>query len=193
MLRLSVVLVLLSSAAEACPGGDALEHGIRFEIAGGETETFRRHGPHVVAATYAIAGGPVSQVLLAQGLYMIEAVDIQDGALVPPSRTTYTFEVEPGRMPRPVAGAVWHTRVTVSEGGDPMVEPQRYSYGAETQVSFGPCTYVMTPVEIRYPQAAEDTVEFIHYLPELGLSYLARTTWERGEERYHYLGIEALE
>jgi hypothetical protein len=193
VLRLSLILLFASTAAVACPGPDALERGIRFEIAGGESESFRRQGPHILSATYAVEGDPVSRMLLAQGLYMLELIDIEDGAFVPPSRATYTYEVEPGRMPQPMAGATWSATVTVFEGGSVVTERQVFGFGGESQVSFGPCTYRMIPVEIRYPDAEDGTVELVHYLPELGLSYLARSTWDRGEERYDYLGIEALE
>ncbi|MDQ2091321.1 hypothetical protein [Marimonas arenosa] len=51
-------------------------------------------------------------------------------------------------------------------------EKQVYDFGVAEQMRIGDCSYTMIPVEIRYDDA-DDDVDVLHYLPELGISYFA--------------------
>ncbi|MCB1333218.1 MAG: hypothetical protein KDK26_06090 [Roseivivax sp.] len=194
-LMLPVALCLaapLAAQTPPCPTAEDLATGIRFRIEGGDTETFRRHErPGVIEALFQAHDGYASRVLLGQGLYLLELIELENGVLVPASRTTYGFPQAPDAMPVPVPGGGWTVRVgSLTEAGTDS-DTQTYSFGPMTEYSFGACTYRMIPVHLRYASDAE-LMDVLHYLPDLGISFLSESRYTGGSDSYRYYSVEAL-
>ena len=187
-LALSVIPV---TAFADCPTVSDLETGIRFTIEGNETETFRTTAPGVVTSIYTFGDGADLRVLLGQGVYLLELIDIENGKPLPDTRTTYSYPERPADLPAPQPDATWQTTAAVFENGTLRSETQSYTSGTPTRVSFGPCSYDMFPIEILYSgdQTSTDT---LHYLPEFRISYLASSIGQEATDVYTYLSIEAL-
>jgi len=190
---LHLVLMALPTAILAdCPDKANLATGIRFGIDGGDSETFRTRVPGVIAATYSEAQTPVSRVLLGQGVYLLELIDLENGAPVPGTRTTYSYPSKPADLPVPQSGGNWSVTAAVFDRGELRSETQSYRFGPLTQVSYGACRYDMFTIEITYPDEREITKDLLHYLPALGLSYLAKATYDNTTDTYKYISIETV-
>lgn len=196
---LAVILAASPALAQAqCPTAEDLTKGIRFEIEGGDRETYRSFASGVIAATYESSEPPASRVLLAQGVYLLELVDLAEGPVGPDSRvqpgsrTTYSYPMKAPDMPVPAPGGSWQVTAAMLSQGEIGSEKQHYGFGAMTRISFGACAYDMFPIEITYPGEDGGTVDLLHYLPALGLSYLAASTYDGSTDRYNYIAIEAL-
>ncbi|MCR8550353.1 hypothetical protein M4578_21230 [Salipiger sp. P9] len=186
------LLALPSGALADCPSSADLDRGIRFHIEGGDTEVFRRYGPDVIASVYS-SGGEDTRVLLGRGMYVLEVADMSQGAPVAESATVYAFPMAPSEMPLPSPEAGWTVNVAVKEAQGLDQELQIYSFGPLSEVSFGECVYTMIPVIQSYRPDPFEVVDFVNWLPELGLSYLVRSTDVDGEDRYVYSGIERVD
>lgn len=194
IMALSLALQTISGTALAqCPTSEALAAGIRFGIDGGDTETFRSFAPGVIVSLYEAADPPASRVLLAQGVYLLDLIDIEDGKPQPGTRTTYSYPMKPPDMPVPQPGGSWSVTAAVFDMGDLRSEEQVYSFGAAATATYGTCRYDMVPITITYPGDTGDAVDVLHYLPSLGLSYLAQSTYDGTTDRYDYTSIEAVD
>ena len=133
--------------------------------------------------------------LLAKGLYLAEVIDFSGDTLDPATRLTYSYPMDFAEMPLPTPGGNWNTGATVLGSDGMNVENQVYSFGQFTTLTIGACSYQMMPIEIRYPVQEEDTeaVDTLHWLPDLGLSYLAGSQQGQEVDRYDYVGISAVQ
>ncbi|WP_417206097.1 hypothetical protein [Antarctobacter sp.] len=195
-MRLHVVamsLVLAGPTLADCPVAADLDTGIRFTVDGADTEEYRRSGPGVVESLYISAEGATSRSLLAQGIYLIELVDLVDGSPDQDTRTTYAF---PGRaedlaLPEPGQQVVYD--LVRNSLGDLQSERQTYDFGQVGILNFGACEYEMIPIEIRYDPDETGSVDLLYYLPGLGFSYFAGSDHADGSDRYMYTNIEVIE
>lgn len=187
------LLVLPAAALADCPTADDLEKGILFHVDGGDREVFRRFSDDVISSVYSYGdGGPESRFLLGRGMYLLETTEVENGVTLAGSKVVYAFEMGVDEMPLPTPEAGWTTDVIVREGTFLDTETQIYSFGPQTQVSFGACTYDMIPVIQSYRPDPDEVVEYVNWLPELGISYLVRASYPDGDDRYVYNRIEAL-
>lgn len=196
-MRCVALLLFLTSAAPAlavCPRATDLDHGIGFDIAGGEQEEFRRTGDHMIESRYYFDAESGARNLLAQGVYLVEVVDLEHDRPVPATRATYSYPLQPDQMPVPVPGARWDTGVVILSSEGISSETQVYTFGEMTRISFGDCTYDMMPIQIGYRAGSESSeqVDLIHWLPELGISYLAGSVIDGQEDTYDYIAVYRL-
>lgn len=183
-------LGLLSTGAvwADCPVAADLDKGIRFTVNAQESETIRNYGDGVLLSLYEVEGATGSHVLLGQGIYLLQLMDIEDGKLLASTRSTYAYAMRPSEMPVPTPNGGWSAQY-MFEGFE--AQSVEYVFGALTKQSFGECSYDMIPVDAVYQPAGDH--EILHYFPELGLSYLAGY-YDNGKlERYSYVGISAVE
>ncbi len=185
----SLLLANPGALAAQCPTEDDLAEGIRFGIADGAYETFTRQSDNTLAAIYGTQDGPESRVLLARGMYLSEVINYESGALDPSSRLVYGYAMPLDALPTPSPNGSARISVTVNESGKLSQETHIYDFGPEATVNYGPCAYKMIPAEVRYEPSEDDAVDYLEWLPELGLSYLVRSRWDAGDERYEYLSI----
>ena len=183
----------LAQAQTTCPTGADMTKGVRFHIVGGESETFRQLPNSVVEARYQLSPGEIIRTLLAKGVYLLEVIEFENGKALFDTRTTYAFPLEPTNMPAPNPGNGWSTTVAKLDMGELGQEVQVYSFGQMVTQTYGACSYQMMPIEIQYPEEDDSKRrEILHYLPELGLSYLAEYHGQDGSDVYIYTNIEVL-
>jgi len=195
MRGLTLALICLGhSAMAACPTASDLEAGIRFDIAGGEWEVFTRLPNGIIASEFFLEPGLSSRTLLARGLYMVELIDLENGDFVPGTRSTFAFPVAQDDMPDPQAGGGWNLQVAVTEPEGFFVETQVYEFGAPQKQTYGPCTYDMIPVSFWFAEGEIDPelYDVLHYLPELGIAYLAEAKGGEYADVFNYVGISAM-
>ena len=169
-----------------------LEVGITFKVKDNGTETFSRYADGVVAGIFRASDGYESRVLLAQGVYLLEYTDLENGQPDQSTGTTYAFPVAPTKMPPPQPLGAWNGEVGTREGDEFGKEIQSYQFGALTEISYGACTYGLITVQVHYDDE-DETMDLLHYLPELGLSYLAGSDYgpedDRKSDRYTYYEV----
>jgi len=182
-----------AAAQTACPTGADVDRGVRFHLATGETEVFRRLDSGIIESHFAYDGENSLRLLLAKGIYLLEVVEFNNEAAVSGSRVTYGFPLAPAEMPEPTAGGGWTVTVARLERGSLDSETQSYSFGNPTTQTYGACTYSMLPIEISYPLDTDSKrLDVLHYLPDLGLSYLAGFSDSESTVTNTYTAIEAL-
>ncbi|WP_323766613.1 hypothetical protein [Antarctobacter sp.] len=186
-------LVLAPPALADCPVAADLDAGIRFTVDGVDTEEYRRSGPGVVESLYISADGAISRSLLAQGIYLIELVDMVDGSPDQDTRTTYAFPGRAEDLALPASGQQVVYDLAVNTLGDLRKERQTYDFGQAGILNFGACEYEMIPIEIRYDPDESGSVDLLYYLPGLGFSYYAGSDHADGSDRYMYSNIEVIE
>lgn len=191
-LAASVLLAAMASAGLAtCPTQADLDGGIRLTMVQGETEVLTRLDPLRANSVYQSEGGYETHALLARGLYVLQLVEFENGDLVAGSRSTHSYELEPQDMPLPVPGGQWVTKSASLDADGLTTAVEIYRFGAETRVTWGACGYTMIPVTISYPD--DTSTDLLHWLPELGVSYLAGYTDDEGEAFFDVLAIEAVQ
>lgn len=188
MLATMAALSAAPGAARACPTAADLDRGIRFQVDDTATEVFRRLSGTRVQSDYG-GDGFVSRTILVKGLYLAELVDVEDGAPVPRTRTTYGLP-DASDLSEPVPGESFRVSVR-SDGPDGTeTEDQIYTFGRAATVNFGACAYDMVPVDLSY--VGSDVREVLHYLPQLGIAYVAEYHDDDVDEHYTYYRIEAV-
>ncbi|MBY5931769.1 hypothetical protein KUV51_02055 [Tateyamaria omphalii] len=187
-------LLALPGTAMACPTSADLDTGVRFELASGEWETFRRISDAVIEATFYYEPGEATQVSLSQGIYILSIIEVESNALVPSTRETFTYPLRPGEMPDPAGGGGWNVEATLLSSGGLDREVQSYTFGTSRRQGYGACFYEMIPITYRYRLEGEEETgtDELHYLPELGISYLAASRGNDYDDRYDYVSIKAL-
>ena len=187
-MRLACVLTLVPTLAFAeCPTGADLTTGIRVTEPDGATDTYTRESAHLVESQYRFEPGEGARSLLAQGIYMVLAQDVEAGTIVPGTRSTYTYPLPPEQMPIPEPGGSWTADVVTLDSEGIARETHVMTFGALSRITFGPCSYGMIPIEIRY---GEEDGELLHYLPELGFALLGAYGVGSNRETYVYSKIE---
>lgn len=187
-------LLLAPVAYADCPTRADLATGIRFEVATGEWEVFRQISDAIIQATYFYEPGEATQVLLGQGVYILQIIERENDALVPSSRQTFSYPLQPADMPDPSDGGGWNVDAAVLSDEGLSREIQIYEFGAPQQQVFGECAFQMIPITYRYRLADTDSfdTDTLHYLPELGISYLAASQGVDFNETYEYIAVQAL-
>ena len=189
-----IALIALPSTAIACPTAADLGTGIRFDLTEGEWEIFTLTGDGVVQSDLHFGDGEGVRVLLGKGLYVLQIVDFDGNGPISDTRENFSYPLRPSEMPEPVTGGGWSVTAAVLGPEGVTQEVQVYSYGAVSPQTYGACTYDRMEITIDYPEDTESEVsrDFIHYLPELGLSYLAGFEDDEGREMYTYTGVRVL-
>lgn len=191
---LSLAMAVPAAAQDACPTIDDLAGGIRFETATGEIETFRRYSDDIVESYYAYSPDEGVRSMLVRGLYLVEVMEMADGKMLPGSRTTYSFPMAADALPQPEPGTTWSVTLARLDSAGLASEQQDYVFGPAQTRTYGGCAYQMIPVEIAYPDDPDPELrDILHYLPELGLSYVAAFKDSNGSDTYDYIGIERLQ
>lgn len=185
--------------AETCPvAADLTTGGIAFDVNGIDIEIFRQKRPGLIESFYAYEGDPGNgtRAMLAQGLYVLELVDLENGDITPDSRGVYSFPVAPSQLPLPdlqtSPGTEWTFTVAHNFSGDLGSETQVYTVMPKEEKSYGDCAYPMIPIQMRYTTDTGEEIEMLHFLPDLGISYLASVAYDGGEDIYDYQTIRAL-
>ena len=193
MLRVTLAALLLGGMAQAeCPTVTDLPTGVQFTIDDGDKETFRELWPGMVESVFEGADGTVYRNLLAKGIYLVEWADIVDGQPDLSTRSIYAFAMSTEDLPEPVPGRFANLGVLVNGVGSLDQEIQMYRFEAQTTIDIGACTYDMIPIELRFAPDSDRRVNILHYLPDLGLAYLAADRSESGSYSYSYTAVEAL-
>ncbi|MBV7396056.1 hypothetical protein [Mameliella sediminis] len=190
---LAAALIPLSLPVFACPTGADVAKGIRFTVEETDKEEYRRIGPAMIEAIYSTADGAATRNLLAQGVYLVELVDLIDGTPDQTTRITYAFpgRAEDLKLPEPNGEVAYD--VAINNFGDFDKERQIYDFGPMAKINFGSCEYDMIPIEIRYDPDDANTVDILYYLPEFGFSFYAGSDYDGGSDRYRYSNIEVIE
>ena len=188
----ALLLCALTGPAMAqgdCPVAADLATGIRFGIENDETEVFTRISPTRLRSVYSTAPGSGSEVILARGLYVLQVRSFDNWKPDAESMISHVFPMPDAELPLPVPGTTWEVIPTKTDGGDTTKDRQLYTHGQSFSKTYGTCAYDVIPVTIRYPDLPGDYHETVHYLPELGLSYLAAFTDADGRVDINYLTI----
>lgn len=203
MSRLSAVLLAailpLPLWAQACPtASDLTEGGIIFEFEEGDSETFRELRPGLIESVYAhdAEASGATRVLLAKGLYVLEIIELERGELQPNTRLTYAFPVAADALLLPETEtnglAKWSYKVAYNDVGYIDQETQTFTPQPKFEKSYGDCTYDVLPVHVHYSETPLTDRDVLHYLPALGISYLAGNITAEGEETYEYQSIRSV-
>jgi hypothetical protein len=192
-LALCLLLASPATALASCPTAADLDGGgIRLSVSGGDTELFRRVSEDIVASIFETRDGLQSLTLLGRGMYVLRIAEMDAGDVVPDSDTTYDFDMPAGSLPMPGPQEDWTVDVGVDDHGFSSHELQSYRFGPMTEVGLGGCTYDMIPVIQSYDPDPYEVTDFVNWLPELGISYLVRSSHAHGDQRSSYTAIEAM-
>ena len=165
-------------AQSTCLSSDDLRSGVHLDYADGTTETYRMIGEATMSVDGYDAGEPYFRLEIAHGTHLLSYFAVQDGRPDEASRQTYDYGVDPSALPVPVAGGRFNTDVTVTASDGPRQEAQLQAYVAGEPLSVGGCTYQTLDVLIAY-DTADNYMESIRFLPELGLGYLL---WNQSDD-----------
>ncbi|WP_425099279.1 hypothetical protein [Tropicibacter sp. S64] len=194
MRSLTLIAALWAPAVLAeCPVAADLDTGIRMRTADGAYEELKTFTPGTVTSHYYENGTLDSRVLLARGLYMVEFIQARDGALDTTARDTYSYGHSPQDIPLPEVGKSLQMPVVINEGGEISQGLDVFEADPETTMTFGDCTYTVLPVRMYFDPADRETYDILHYLPDLGASYLARSFYPGADDVYDYVAIEKME
>ncbi len=177
-----------SPLAAQCPIASDLETGIRLVDKEGATETYQTFGDNHVRGVWSDNSGTLSKFVLLKGLYIVEQFDLEDGNARPDTRSTHSYPLNPEDAPIPVAGGRWDTKVVTMDNDGVESRVESYLFGTPTRVTIGGCGYDMIPVTGIY-HGDDGYEETLHYLPELGFSYLSEARY-KGEEPDRYVYVE---
>ncbi|MBY6048229.1 hypothetical protein [Vannielia litorea] len=186
--------VLAGTAGTACPVAADMAGGVRLELANGDSEVFRRTGAATVESVLTVGGAEQTRFSYARGVYLLESIEMEGGALVPGSRATFAFPTRPEGTPEPAPGHGWGLRIVATYGGDPVAEMLGIRFGEPGEATIGDCTLEMLPVEQRIYEDGELVArEERNYIPALGFSYALAWHEDDRVDRYDYVNIEAVE
>lgn len=186
---------LATPALAVCPVPGDRATGIRATLSDGSYEDYRDLRPGLVELIGNYADGYVARNLLGQGIYVVELSDLEDGKIVPDTRTTYTYPVDLTALPIPEPGTRWVGETGGRDYDGFFAETQSHSWGALTRATYGTCSYDLLVGRFDYSGDGYSYKEEIHYLPELGIGLLASYAddSEDGPEVYTYVSIEKLQ
>lgn len=194
MRSLTLIAALWAPMALAeCPVAADLETGIRITTAEGDYEELKSFTPGTVVSHYYAKGALDSRVLLARGLYMIEFIPALEGALETGERDTYSYDYSPDKVPLPVVGKSLELPLVINESGTISEGLDVFEADPEIDVTYGDCSYRVLPIRQYFNVNDRETYDILHYLPDLGISYLARSFFPSGQEVHEYVTIEKME
>ncbi|RBW42014.1 hypothetical protein DS901_14845 [Loktanella sp. D2R18] len=173
MKHLFCLAALAGPAWADCPVAADLAAGITFQMGPDVSETYQMLSADQVALTSTYSDGYVSRALLGQGVYLLEFVEIDNGVPALDTRVDYVFSILPDEMPAPEPGGVFLGRMTVSDSAGTYEDKVVARWGALEQRTYGDCTYDMIAGTLASSGDGYPYEEGIHYLPELGIGYLA--------------------
>ncbi|PTR41046.1 hypothetical protein SAMN05216376_10373 [Mameliella alba] len=176
----------------SCPVADDLYTGIRFTIDGGHVETFTQMRPGFVESVWE-EGDYVGWMDFAKGVYIMEQQDLDSDHKPIGDMVHYTFETVSGVLPAPEPGGGFSAKVVVIRGGEQWTETHDYRFGQEAINTIGGCDYRMIPVEVRYGGDIVSSVDYLRYLPELGITYIAGFESDGERTDYYYSSIEVVQ
>lgn len=184
-----VSCLLATPALSECPVAADMAAGVRLTETNGNSETFTVLPNGFVRAEWVDEDGYGAKYLLKQGIYVVEAFDLEDGELVSGTRATYTYAEEP---PELVAGTRWDVQTVIYDIDGISAGSESHIYGPPTQTSIGSCTYDIVPIISIY-HGPDGYEEKVNYIPELGFAYLIETK-DPGQkpELYTYASIKPL-
>ncbi len=191
--RFACALVALGpvAAAAACPTAADLAKGIRFTLASGETDVYRASGDTRVTGTFTERPFAGSQYVLIQGIYIANVNSFENMLPVPDTSVETEYRSPDRDLPTPEAETIWTVASSSTAGQDKWSEEQTYSAGELSEVTLGDCTYEMIPITVTY-SSNRGYLEQLHYLPELGVSYMVASESPDGRHQSTYVKIEAL-
>ncbi|WP_341366945.1 hypothetical protein [Yoonia sp. BS5-3] len=192
------ILLLSAVAAPAiaeCPAAGDLSGGIRAYTDDGGYEDYQSLRDGVVEINVVYDDGYTGRMLLAQGTYILDAVDTENGKPVADTRLTYAYPVNAQDMPIPQADARWSGRINLRDLDGVFQESQSHRWGPVTRATFGACSYDTIVGKIDYKGDGYSFQEEIQYLPELGIGLLTGYTdaAEGIDDVYTYISIEKLQ
>lgn len=105
------------------------------------------------------------------GLYFLEDLALEGGALLPEYSEVITFAAPLDELPAPEPGLRWSGWAMVALGDDaPFPREVSLSVGAAEALMIGDCRYESWPVLLRHRDEIEDLLRGMAYLPELGIA-----------------------
>ncbi len=159
-------------AQTSCPTAADLARGIQLTYDDGTVEVYRSTDRAGVIDVYGEDPfGYAYRMLIAHGTHLLMYEEVVNGASDPNSRQTYDYGVSVANMPVPFPGGRWAVDVIATTVEGPRSETQVQAYDAIVTQRIGPCRYDRIEAVIAY-DTADDYIEGIHFLPELGLGYL---------------------
>lgn len=167
-----LALFLMASGAFAgCPTNEDLTGGIEFRVGKKEREVFHLLDNGLVHSKFYQENGEWYRFHLIHGVYPVEFAHTSNGKIDTQTRTTYVYRAKRDKLPlRP--NSKWKGKVkTLSRGGN-AAENHKYIFGKETKITYGKCSYSMIPFKF-IVNDLDDEAYVMHYLPELGISYVA--------------------
>lgn len=173
----AATLVLLPVAAFAdCPVAADLETGIEIRYADDSSEIYRLLREDVVLVAEGVAD-PTWRNLLARGVFLLQLASLEEGRVDLAYTTNITYPVPLAELPLPTPGgtATYETLTNDANFATISTETQTHSYGEETTLAIGGCSYGMILMEVTYSGAGEwatTYIEEIGYLPDLGIGVL---------------------
>lgn len=180
---------IIFSIAFFCAGGAAfaqttcataadLQSGIHLDFADGTTESYRSTGPSTMSVDGIDGTEVYFRLELAHGTHLLSYVSVYQGEPDGESRQLYDYGVPAGQLPIPEIGGRFNTEVTVTGSDGNWREDQFQAYVEGTPLTIGGCTYDVIDVVIAY-DTADNYIEHINYLPQLGLGYLL---WNQADD-----------
>ncbi|WP_019954557.1 hypothetical protein [Yoonia vestfoldensis] len=182
---------LAAPAMAACPVAADLATGIRLIGDDGAVETYRTLRPHVIELIVAYDDGYADRSTLGQGVYVLDVVELYNALPNPDTISTYAYPVAVEAMPLPAPGEVWRTRAVVDGIYD---DKMTASWSDMTTMTYGDCIYTVIPGEIVYSGEGYRQTEGLHYLPDLGIAYMASFASDDSDsiDTYTILSITAV-
>lgn len=176
---LAAALGLAPALALACPADfEDSAAGLIVRYEDGVTAHLTRDSDGMVTeeVRFAPDSGDGYRVLALHGLFMVEDVDIEDGAELADSMERQSFPGGVGALPEPEPGLVWSGEVTVAVGGEDSTRQVFLGLGSRSEITFGGCEYESWSATLRYSDDAGEEVLGYDYLPALGIALIRSST-----------------
>ena len=185
----ALVAVSGPALANTCPTLDDLKTGIRITYADNFEETYKlsEANEHIVTVEEIFDNTDVSHSLLAQGIYLVQSIQEENGALAPSTRITYTYPLSPGNMPVPQPNGSWNAKIAVLSNDGLTTETHQMRFLERTSLTVGACSYDMVPIRVTYGQGEGET---LYYMPELGFAVIGVWTSNGEDDVYEFTSIE---
>jgi len=172
LMTLTLTLFAATPVLADCPVAADLAGGVRMVETNGTVNLFTAQADGRVQNDGVAPGGYMYRNVLVKGTHLAELGDTDGVNYLPDTRRTVTYpQMDAGMpVPTPNTSARYETTITTTSGSYP--ETQTQSWGAQTTLTIGACTYDMIPGKITYTNSDFVVFEGLHYLPELSLALL---------------------